>query len=375
MSILPNATSFKRLVDGTDTRLLARAARVLLRVLSIPYGIAIYFRNRAYDLGVRQSFSCGAPVICVGNFSLGGTGKTPLVSWIARHLMALKRHPAIVSRGYGAQQGQQSDEAAELSLILSSVQHFAHRDRIVAARKAVKNGSDVVILDDGFQHRRLARDINIITVDATDPYGCGFLFPRGLLRESLREIRRADAIVLTRSTLVDESKRKDIRNTFQTLCSTKPLIWAEADHKPMRLRQFSGVDLPIHLLNGKKVVAFAGIGNPDAFHYSLTPLDANVVAFRPFPDHHAYSNDDVTSLGGWASQQNAELVITTLKDLVKIQQDELDGIPLVAVEIEIDFLVGQERIEKLIDDVVCLETTSSSSRCEACASANGVNTS
>ena len=118
-----------------------------------------------------------------------------------------------------------------------------------------------------------------------------------------------------------------------------------------------------------------GIGNPDAFHCSLTPLDANVVAFRPFPDHHAYSNDDVTSLGGWASQQNAELVITTLKDLVKIQQDELDGIPLVAVEIEIDFLVGQERIEKLIDDAVCLETTSSSSRCEACASANGVNTS
>ena len=352
MPILPNATSFKRLADGSDTRLLARALRCLLRVLSIPYGLVVYLRNRAFDLGLLQCLSCGAPVICVGNLSLGGTGKTPLVSWIARHLKASKMQPCIVSRGYGARQGQQNDEAAELSLILPDILHYAHHDRIVAARKAVTTGSDVVILDDGFQHRRLVRDTNIIAVDATDPYGCGFLFPRGFLRESLREVRRADAIVLTRSTLVDESKRKEIRNTFQKLCPTKPLIWAESDHKPMRLRQSSGIERPLDFLCRKKIVAFAGIGNPDAFHRSLMSMDTHVVAFRPFPDHHMYSQNDLTSLGTWGSQQKAELFITTLKDLVKIQKDTLEGIPVVAVEIEIDFLVGRQEIEALIEGAV-----------------------
>ncbi len=374
MSLLPDATAWKRLVDGSAGGFAAGVLRGTLRALAAPYGIAVRGRNRAYDLGLLPIHACNAPVICIGNLSLGGTGKTPLVAWAARQLAGLGMRPAIVSRGYGARRGELSDEAAELGLLVPGVPHVADPDRVAAARRAVAAGADAVVLDDGFQHRRLARDLDIVAVDATDPFGCGFLVPRGLLREPLHGLARADAVVLTRCSLVDAERRAAIRAALARQAGGLPPVWAEAAHHPVGLRQAGGQTQPLDSLHGQRIVACAGIGNPDAFRQSLEKLGAHVVAFRAFPDHHAYSPGDIDELGSWAAREKATMVVTTVKDLVKIRRDDLAGIPVAAVEITIEFAVGGDALADLLASVVPPAATSSSRR-GACASAGEANTS
>jgi tetraacyldisaccharide 4'-kinase len=373
MSLLPDAVAFKRLVDGTARGALATATRTALAAVALPYGAIVRGRNRAYDLGLLPVRSCTAPVICVGNLTLGGTGKTPLVAWVARHLTALEARPAIVSRGYGAAAGGCSDEAAELGLLLPGVPHLADADRVEAARKAVAAGANAIVLDDGFQHRRLARDLDIVAVDATDPFGCGFLFPRGLLREPLDGLGRADGVVLTRCSLVDASRRTEIRDLLARHCREET-VWAEADHRPVALRQVGGATLPLESLRNRRVVSATGIGNPDAFRRPLGQLGADMVAFRAYPDHHIYTAADLDDLGKWAAGHRADMLVTTLKDLVKIRRDDVGGVPVAAVEIAIDFSGSADRLAELIGSTVQKPPTSSSRR-GACASAVGENTS
>lgn len=374
MSLLPDAASFKQIVDGSAGGIAAGGLRLFLRGLAGPYGLAAYGRNRAFDLGLLPIHSCPAPVLCIGNLSLGGTGKTPLVAWAARHLASLGMRPAIVSRGYGARRGQTSDEAAELGLLLPGVPHVADADRVAAARRAVAAGANAIVLDDGFQHRRLARDLDIVAVDATDPFGCGFLFPRGLLREPLSSLARADAVVLTRSTLVTEARRAEIREALARHMGSPPPVWAEATHRPVALRQAGGGTLPLESLRGRRIVACAGIGNPDAFRRSLEHLGADVAAFRVFADHHAYGGADLDTLTAWAQREQATMLVTTLKDLVKIDRDSLAGIPMAAVEIAIEFTAGSAEMAALLASLVSPAATSFSRR-EACASATEANTS
>jgi tetraacyldisaccharide 4'-kinase len=373
MSLLPDAASFKRLVDGSARGATATAARAALAAAALPYGIAVRGRNAAYDRGLLPVRSCAVPVVCVGNLTLGGTGKTPLVAWAARHLAAIGARPAIVSRGYGSVPGRRSDEAAELGLLVPGVPHHADPDRVAAARGAVAAGAGSIILDDGFQHRRLARDLDIVAVDATDPFGCGFLFPRGLLREPLSGLGRADAVVLTRCSLVEASHRAKIRAALAPHCRGRA-VWAEADHRPVGLRRAEGTTLPAEAVRGRRIAAWAGIGNPDAFRRSLAPLGAEIVGFRAYADHHAYTQADLADLAGWAAMCQAEMLVTTLKDLVKIDRGDLGGIPLAAVEIAIEFAAGDDELKELIATAVG-RTAISSSRRGACASAAGANTS
>ncbi len=374
MSLLPDAASFKRIADGSASGPAAGALRYGLRGLAAPYGLAVHVRNRAFDLGLLSVHACPAPVVCIGNLSLGGTGKTPLVAWAAWHLAKLGMRPAIVSRGYGARRGQTSDEAAELGLLMPGVPHVADADRVAATRQAVAAGANAIVLDDGFQHRRLARDLDVVAVDATDPFGCGFLFPRGLLREPLSGLARADAVVLTRCTLVSAAERAEIRETLARRAGSLPPVWAEAAHRPVALRQAGGGTLPLESLRGRRIVACAGIGNPDAFRRSLEELGAEVAAFRAFADHHAYGPGDLDALGAWGHREKASLLVTTLKDLVKIQRDEVGGIPVAAVEIAIQFTAGGDEMAALLASLMPPAATSSSRR-GACASATGANTS
>ena len=247
-------------------------------------------------------------------------------------------------------------------------------DRVAAARRAVAAGADAVVLDDGFQHRRLARDLDIVAVDATDPFGCGFLFPRGLLREPLSGLARADAVVLTRCTLVSAAERVEIRETLARRAGSLPPVWAEAAHRPVVLRQAGGATLPLESLRGRRIVACAGIGNPDAFRRSLQELGAEVAAFRAFADHHAYGTQDIHELAELACHEQATLLVTTLKDLVKIDRDEVGGIPLAAVEIAIECTAGGDEMAALLASLAPPAATSSSRR-EACASAAEANTS
>ncbi|MFM9026334.1 MAG: tetraacyldisaccharide 4'-kinase [Planctomycetaceae bacterium] len=351
MSLLPDAAAFRRLVDGSARGPAAVAARGCLAALAAPYAVAVAARNAAYDAGLFPVHRASLPVISIGNLTLGGTGKTPLVAWTVRLLAAAGRRPAIVSRGYGAAAGATSDEAAELGLLVPGVPHVADRDRVAAVGRAAAADADCAVLDDGFQHRRLGRDLDIVAIDATDPFGCGRIFPRGLLREPLAGLGRADAVVLTRAAAVDAERRHEIRAALAAARRTeRPVVWAESEHAPVSLRRWTAGPLPLDSLRGRRVLAFAAIGNPAAFGATLAGLGADVVDFRAFADHHAYGPADLAALAARAAAEQADLVVTTLKDLVKVRRDDLGGVPLAAVEIAIHLTSGEAELAALIRD-------------------------
>jgi tetraacyldisaccharide 4'-kinase len=355
MPLLPDAEAFKRLVDGSARGLAPAAARGMLAAVAVPYTLAVAARNAAYDRGLLAVARASVPVVSVGNLTLGGTGKTPLVAWVARSVAARSLRPAVVSRGYAARPGERSDEAAELALLLPGVPHRADRDRVAAARSATAAGGQVLVLDDGFQHRRLARDLDIVAIDATDPFGGGRIFPRGLLREPIAGLRRAHAIVLTRATSVDAGRRLEIRRQCEAACgTTPPWTWAEARHRPVRLRSAAGKERPLESLAAGRVAAFAGIGNPAAFRGSLESCGADVTGFTSFPDHHAYTDADLDGLGRWAAGLRADLAVTTLKDLVKIDRESLAGVPLFAVEIALEVLEGGDGLQALLAEAMAV---------------------
>src|SRR3954468_14061547 len=185
-------TKFRDLVSGRRQGFASAALRVLLRVVEVPYTAVVTRRNRPYDRGRAEIRRVSVPVISVGNLTLGGTGKTPMVKWLAGWLQSNGSRVALVSRGYGAATGKQNDEALELGLALPSVPHLQNRDRVAAAERAIaESTSQVLVLDDGFQHRRLAREIDIVLLDALEPFGFEHVFPRGTLREPLSGLDRA----------------------------------------------------------------------------------------------------------------------------------------------------------------------------------------
>jgi tetraacyldisaccharide 4'-kinase len=314
--------------------------------------LAVAARNAAYHAGWLAVDSASVPVVSVGNLTLGGTGKTPLVAWVARQLAAAGVPPAIVSRGYGAKPGETSDEAAELAILLPDVPHVANRSRAAGARTAASLGARVIVLDDGFQHRRLARDLDIVAIDATDPFGCDRLFPRGLLREPVAGLARAGGVVLTRADAVDEDRRRQIRATVERACGAPPTAWAEAVHRPARLRRFSGPTLPLADLRGQRVFAAAGIGNPAAFRRTLGTLGPSIAGCRWFADHHAYADQDLEEVAAAGRDAGCDLIVTTLKDLVKIRSDELAGLPVVALEIALEMISGGDDIGAAIDRAI-----------------------
>jgi len=349
MSILPDPESFRRLADGSLQGAGPGATRAALAALALPYGLAVAARNACYDRGFINARSAAVPVISVGNLTLGGTGKTPLVAWICRRLIDLGRRPAVVSRGYAARPGEQSDEAAELAILLPDVPHVANRDRVAGAAAAAAAGGNVVVLDDGFQHRRLRRNLDIVAVDATDPFGCDRLFPRGLLREPLRGLARAAAVVLTRAGGLPAADRERIHARIAAARpGLPPVVWLETEHQPAGLRSACGRTEPLEALCGRRVAAFCGIGNPAAFRRTLAEAGAKITGFRSFADHHAYTAADLASLAVWAEQAAAELLVTTLKDLVRIRADTLGRVPLAAVEIKLEPLGPVDRLAELI---------------------------
>ncbi len=232
---MPRPSEFRDLVSGRRRGLAATLARALLRGLEVPYAAAVRVRNWRYDSGRAMIHRVGVPVISVGNLTLGGTGKTPTVEWLARWLMEHGVHVALVSRGYGSRDGEPNDEALELAQKLPNVPHVLDPNRAGGARRAIDEfGCQVVLLDDGFQHRRLGRDFDLVLIDASEPYGYGHVFPRGTLREPLAGWGRADALLLTRADLLDESQRAEIRR--RAAHYAPEALWLEAAYEPHALR-------------------------------------------------------------------------------------------------------------------------------------------
>lgn len=322
---------------------MAALLRFALRIAEIPYGLAVHWRNRRYDSGAGVH-RAAVPVVSVGNLTLGGSGKTPMVEWVARWFRQRGMRVTVVSRGYGAPEGTANDEAMELAQRLPEVPHLQDPDRVAAAGKAVaKYGCQVLVLDDAFQHRRIARDLDLVLLDALEPFGFDHVFPRGTLREPATGLRRADVVVLTRAGMLEPPSREAIRQRVAGLAPGAD--WAEVDFRPLAVRNASGVVEPIASLSGKAVAAFCGVGNPAGFQHTLRMCGCQVIAFREFADHYRYTRTDMESLIPWADGLEIEAVLCTHKDLVKLGVDRVGRLPLWAVTIVPDFLAGQAKLE------------------------------
>lgn len=342
-----NATDFHELASGRRRGVRAALARAALGVAEFPYAAAMSWRNRRYDRGRAEVHRLSVPVVCVGNITLGGTGKTPMVAWLARWFRRSGVRVALVSRGYGAEVSSRNDEALELEQLLSDVPHVQDRDRVAAARLAIEEfESQLIVLDDGFQHRRLARDLDLVLLDALEPFGYGHVFPRGLLREPLAGLRRAQVIALSRADLVDAERRRAIEREARRYAPAAK--WIECRHAPLGFRTSDGREAPLDSLRGRRIAAFCGLGNPEGFRRTLAAAGLDVAAWRVFPDHHAYTREDVESLRAYAAAERAEAVVCTHKDLVKLAIDQLDACPLWALAIGLEITRGEAELESLL---------------------------
>jgi tetraacyldisaccharide 4'-kinase len=326
----------------------------LLRLGCAPYCWVMWLRNRLFDWQIRPIYHSKLPVISVGNLSVGGTGKSPAVAWIARWFRQQNLRVAILSRGYGQLDDGRNDEALELELKLPDVPHLQNKDRIASAKLAeVELEMQLLILDDGFQHRRLARDLDIVLIDATDSTASQWPLPAGLRREPLSSLARADLVIVTRADMATPRQLELLRTQILSQAPGLPII--VASHQPRSLLQFPSEHFPLTRLRGSQVLAFCGIGNPQPFFDSLTTLGAQLVDTRTWPDHHAYTADDIQWLSSWHSEMPDVLLVCTVKDWVKIQVDNLAGRPVMAVEIELELLEGQDlldaQLRKLLDRV------------------------
>ncbi|MEX0825101.1 MAG: tetraacyldisaccharide 4'-kinase [Pirellulaceae bacterium] len=332
---------YREVMSGQRRGLSASGLRVVLRLASVAYGAAVCWRRWRYDRGRAEIHRVDVPVISVGNLTTGGTGKTPLVCFIAQQLRGAGLRVALVSRGYGRGEAALNDEALELEQRLPDVPHIQDPDRVKAAEIAIEElASQVIVLDDGFQHRRLHRDLEIVVIDATCPFGFGALLPRGMLREPLSSIRRAEIAILSRCDAVDPERRAAIRERYFEL--NERLAWFESAHRPRRLIGFRGattIEKSLGALRGKRIAAFCGIGNPDAFAATIRQCQADLVAFKPLSDHAVFDQQTMGALVDWLqSLDSIDWVLCTHKDLVKVRADRLAGINLFAVQIDLEWL-------------------------------------
>jgi tetraacyldisaccharide 4'-kinase len=282
-----------------------------------------------YDAGILPTRQASVPVVSVGNITVGGTGKTPLVEHIAKGLASRGRSPAVVMRGYGAAAGRGSDEASLLRANLGpGVPVVEDPDRHAGVERAARDlGADVAVLDDGFQHIALARDLDVVALDATSPFGFGRLLPAGCLREGPRALRRADAIVITRSDLPPEADVAELRKHVERVAPEALVV--PSTYAPKRIEVPGGdTGARPESLDGARVAAFCGIGNPYAFGMAIRRLGARLVHARRFPDHHPFSEQDLSEVARDAGARRAEIVLTTQKDAARIAEGAWpDGAP------------------------------------------------
>lgn len=316
----------------------------LLLPLSPLYGAAVALRARAYARGWLRSERLEVPVVSVGNLTFGGTGKTPTVAALVRDLVRRGRRPAVLTRGYGRASTEPlvlvgpdpdepvertGDEPAELARRLPGIPIVIDADRVRGGRRAITLDADVLLLDDGFQHLRLARDLDLVLVDAGDPWGGGGLPPRGRLREPLAALQRASAVLVTKlpahaaGPVVDHIAATAVEHGLNG-----PVLAARLD--VVRVRDAHGWQ-DRDVLRRRRVMAFAGLGRPEGFADLLRAAGAEIVATRWFGDHHRYTEAEIASVVAEAQAAGA-VPITTGKDAAKLEADA----PVWEVEVEME---------------------------------------
>lgn len=326
---------------------------MLFMLLSWPYALVVRLRNGLYSRGLFRARKVSAVVISVGNLTVGGTGKTPLVAWLCQAMRQRQRRCAVLTRGYKAKKGELSDEPALLAARCPDVNVVVNPNRLAGAKRAIsEHGAEVLLLDDGFQHRRLARDIDIVAIDATGPFGYGRLLPAGLLREPVTGLRRAKAVVITRCDQVSEERLAQIQRQVRQM--NADAIIATSIHAPVNAATRGGTEIGLEELRGKQVYAFCGLGNPEAFFDTVRRIGCVLVGWRSLDDHCAYTSASLDEIRRQGREHNAEYIVTTQKDWTKIASlmpPENDP-PIVYLAIEMEFISGSEQLTDLIDRVV-----------------------
>lgn len=366
---------FKRIISGQTNDPLTAAARGGLGLLSKIYEAGVNRRNDKFDAdeGVTHA---GVPVISVGNITAGGTGKTPMVRYVCEYLEQKEFQPAILSRGYKAAYNAQpivvsgkgqilvtpkvsGDEPYLLAKGLDKTSVIIGRNRAVSGKLAVSElQSDILVLDDGFQHRRLARDLDIVLIDAVQPFGYEHVLPRGLLREPMESLKRAQVIVLTKTDLVPKDILFGIKNRIKTMVPYLPIF--ETIHKPLAVQTIdqwerSSEDfVDSEEVKKHKLLAMSGIGNPESFKATLDGLGFNTIESMDFGDHHDYTTDDLIKLWTKIFGLGATAVITTEKDAVKLSQ--LPAIrdfklPIYVLPVGIEFTSNEQEFLEIIDRI------------------------
>src|SRR5712692_2768266 len=345
-----------------------RAAIVTLTPLSGLYGAAMKARRAMYRRGLFQVHKAGAPVISVGNITTGGTGKTPLVEWIARALARRQKRVCILTRGYdrqhpggrvvvsnGGEIFSDAREAGDEPLLLAEnlkgeAAVICDADRVAAARWATENlDAELFILDDGFQHMRLARDYNIVAIDATNPWGNRRLLPAGTLRESPDQLARADCIVITRDD--DVAQTEALRAEIRELSRGRPVFLSRMRIDGLRRLSSELKDgTTSEDLRSVPVAAFCGVGNPESFFAQLRREGFTVCHTRVFPDHHYVTQKEMNALISQSAERGAHALVTTAKDEVRLRSISC-GMPCYAVDVAIE-IEDESKLLALIDRAI-----------------------
>ncbi len=333
-----------------------------LMPLSWFYRAVIWIRNYCFTSGIFKQKRLPCSVISVGNIVAGGTGKTPAVAAIAKLLQNKGFQVAILLRGYKRHSSEKirvvsdgenllcsreesGDEANMLARQLPKIPVVVGKQRYLTGEAAIERyNSDILILDDGFQHRQLARDVDILTIDTTQPFGTGALLPVGTLRESTSAIQRADIILLTRTDAVD-TNIGDLKVELNRLAPNTLIL--ESVHHPTSLYWLDQTDkhtkMPIEDLTGKRLLAVCGIGNPNAFAATLEKYNPEAVELIAFPDHHVYTESDLQQIQQQMERYGAEWIITTQKDEQKLASLPTE-LPIVVLAIELVITDGEEAL-------------------------------
>lgn len=309
--------AYLNLISGKTRGPLAAVARGVLRLAEVPYSLVMRQRNRRYDR--RPPDRDEPPTISVGNITAGGTGKTPVVQWLADQLQYAGHYPAILTRGYTKSGSTLSDEATMLHNLLPYVPVIAHPDRMEGATIAMVEQPETTcfVLDDGFQHRRFPRNFDLVLINATEPFGFGHVHPRGLLREPLCGLKRASAILITHASEVSPATLLHTQDTIRQYTSA-PIFHCDhlntcivsADNRTTReLSDLATIPF----------ILFTGIGHPQSLCASLRRFASAYKADHLFDDHHPYTSADVSMLDGLRHRSAAQILLTTEKDWAKLK--------------------------------------------------------
>ncbi len=342
-----------------------RVWRAVLAAAAAGYRVGVGLREWSFASGVRTVRRLSCPVVCVGNLTVGGSGKTPCAIALAQWFRARGRMVGILLRGYGrrgsgvviaadpegirASWQEVGDEAVLLARRLPGVPVLVGGDRFQAGGEAVRRfGVAVLVLDDGFQHRQLHRELDLVMVDATDPFGGGRLLPRGRLREPVAGLRRAHAIILSRTDQAPNLPA--LRRHLEEIVPGRPQILSR--HRPSRLVDpADGTEEPLPTLRGRRLLAVSGIASPEGFHRTLTDLGGILTGALVFPDHHPYDRADLLRVDRTAQETRAELIVTTEKDAIRMQAGrEMDAgrCPTLALQVDLEITEGADVLDRLL---------------------------